>query len=75
MHDAASLQTILKELSGADGVRELKDAPAPSAGTAHSVSESVSYLQAMMDGNTESYYTKLAFGASTDSVSSEGRRV
>jgi len=74
VHDAASLQTILKELSGADGVRELKDAPAPSAGTAHAVSESVSYLQAMMDEDTESEYTESAFGTSTDSDSSEETR-
>jgi hypothetical protein len=37
VHDATPLQTILAELAGADGVRALKDAPAPNAGTAHSV--------------------------------------
>jgi hypothetical protein len=37
MHNAASLQTILMELAGANGVRVLKDAPTPSAGMAHSV--------------------------------------
>ncbi len=37
VHDTASLQIILKELAGADGVRVLKDAPAPGTGTAHSV--------------------------------------
>ncbi len=35
IHDATSLQGILKELAGADGVRKLKDAPAPGIGTAH----------------------------------------
>jgi hypothetical protein len=34
-HDATLLQTILTELAGANGVRALKDAPAPNAGTAH----------------------------------------
>jgi hypothetical protein len=44
VHNTASLQIILKELVGADGVRVLKDAPAPSTGTAHLVANSVSYL-------------------------------
>jgi hypothetical protein len=74
VHDAASLQVILKELSGADGVRELKDAPAPSAGAAHSVTEAVTYLQAMMDGDTDSEYTESAYGVNTDSDSSEETR-
>jgi hypothetical protein len=34
VHDATLLQTILTELAGADGVRALKDAPAPNTGTA-----------------------------------------
>ncbi len=29
VHDATLLQDIMKELAGADGVHELKDAPAP----------------------------------------------
>jgi hypothetical protein len=33
IHDTASLLTILMELAGADGVRVVKDAPAPGAGT------------------------------------------
>jgi hypothetical protein len=37
MHNATLLQFILKELAGADGVRVLKDAPAPGTGTAHLV--------------------------------------
>ena len=45
VHDATSLQTILMELTGADGVRALKDAPTPNTGTAHSVANSVSFSQ------------------------------
>ncbi len=67
MHDVKLLQVILTELAGADRVQVLKNAPAPSAGAAHSVANSVSYLQAMMDGDTNSKYTKLAYGASTNS--------
>jgi hypothetical protein len=37
VHGPTSLQVILAELVGADGVRVLKDAPAPNVGTAHSV--------------------------------------
>jgi hypothetical protein len=63
LHDAASLQTILMELAGADGVRVLKDAPTPSAGTAHSVANLVSFLHTMMDGgDTNSEYTKSTYG-------------
>jgi hypothetical protein len=74
MHDATLLQFILKELVGADGIRVLKDAPAPGTGTAHLVSKSVSYLQAMMGEDTNSAYTKLAYGVSSDSNSSEEER-
>jgi hypothetical protein len=75
VHNATSLQTILTELAGANGVRALKDAPAPKAGTAHSVANSVSFLNSMMmNGNTDSEYTKSAYGASSDSGSSEERR-
>jgi hypothetical protein len=75
VHDATSLQTILMELAGAFGVRALKDAPAPNAETAHSVATSVSFLNSMMmNGNTNSKYTKSAYGASSDSGSSEERR-
>jgi hypothetical protein len=51
------LQYIIKELAGADGVRVLKDAPALGTGTAHLVTKSVSYLQAMMGEDTNSAYT------------------
>jgi hypothetical protein len=74
VHDVTSLQTIITELAGADGVRALKDAPAPNAGTAHSVADSVSFLNTMMNGDTDSKYTKSAYGASSDSGSSEERR-
>jgi hypothetical protein len=72
VHDAASLKTILTELVGADGVRVLKDAPAPSAGMAHSVADSVSFLHSMMDGgDTNSEYTESVYGATSTSESSE----
>ena len=74
MHNATLLQFILKELAGTDNVRVLKDAPAPSTGTAHLVAESVSYLQAMMGEDTNSAYTKSAYGITSDSDSSEGER-
>ncbi len=71
LHDATLLQFILKELAGADGVRVLKDAPAPGTGAVHLVAESVSYLQAMMGENIDSVHTKSAYGVSSDSDSSE----
>jgi hypothetical protein len=67
VHDAALLQIILKEQAGAGGMRVLKDAPAPGAGTAHLIAKLVSYLQAMMDKDTESAYTELAYGVNSDS--------
>ncbi len=71
VHNATSLQDILKELAGADGVRKLKDAPAPGTGTAHSVAESVSYLQAMMDTDTGMDYLESAYAATSNSNSSK----
>jgi hypothetical protein len=62
VHNATLLQFILKELAGANSVKVLKVAPAPGTGTAHSVAESVSYLQAMMGEDTDSMHTKLAYG-------------
>ncbi len=73
VHDATLLQTILTELAGANRVRALKDAPASNAGTAHSVANSVSFLNSMMNIDSESDYTKSAYGASSDSGSSEER--
>ena len=57
----------MKELAGADGVHELKDAPAPGTGTAHSVANLVSYLQAMMDADTDTDYSESAYAATSDS--------
>ncbi len=75
VHNAASLQNILMELARADGVRVLKDAPAPSTGTAHSVADSVSFLHTMMDGgDTNSEYTELVYGATSESSLEEARK-
>jgi hypothetical protein len=74
VHDATLLQTILTELVGANRVRALKDAPASNAGTAHSVANSVSFLNATININSKSDYTESAYGASSDSGSSEEQR-
>jgi hypothetical protein len=71
VHNAALLQIILKKLADADGMPVLKDAPVPSTGTACLVAEWVSYLQAMMDKDTDSVHTKLACGMNSDSDSSK----
>ncbi len=42
---------------------------APGTGTAHSVADSVSYLSAMMDANTDTNYSESAYAATTDSKS------
>jgi hypothetical protein len=73
VHDATSLQDIMKELAGADGVRKLKDAPAPGTGTAHSVADSVSYLQAM-DTDTDTDYSESAYAATSNSNLSKEMR-
>jgi hypothetical protein len=67
VNDATLLQDIMKELAGADGVRELKDAPAPGTGTAHSVADLVSYLSVMMDADTDTDYTESAYAATSNS--------
>jgi hypothetical protein len=75
VHDAMSLQTILTELAGADGVRALKDAPAPNATTRRSAANSISFLNTMMNDNTTtSEYTKSAYSTSSDSSSLEEQR-
>jgi hypothetical protein len=71
VHNATLLQDIMKELAGADGVREFKDAPAPGTGTAHSVADSVSYLQAMIDADTDTDYSESAYAATSNSDSSK----
>jgi hypothetical protein len=73
MHDATLLQTILTELAEANGVRALKDAPAPKTGTEHSVTNSVLFFHSMMNDDTDSEYTESAYGASSDSSSLEER--
>jgi hypothetical protein len=75
VHDATSLQTNLTELLRADKVRSLQDAQAPNTGTAHSVTNLVSFLNSMMlNSNTDLEYTKSAYSASSDSGSSEEQR-
>jgi hypothetical protein len=74
VHNATLLHFILKELVGANGIRVHKDAPAPGTGTAHLDAKSVSYLQVMMGEDTDSAYTKLAYGISSNSNSSKGER-
>ncbi len=74
VYDATLLQFILKELAGADGVWVLKDALAPGTGSVHLVAKSVSYLQAMMGEDTNSVYTKLAYGVSFNSNLSKEER-
>jgi hypothetical protein len=75
VHDATLLQDIMKELAGADGVRKLKDAPAPGTGTVHSVADSVSYLQAMMDADTDTDYSESAYAVtSISNLSKETRK-
>jgi hypothetical protein len=69
VHDATLLQDIMKELAGADGVRKLKDTPAPGTGTVHSVADLVSYLSAMMDADTDTDYSESAYAATSDSKS------
>ncbi len=73
VHDGTLLQFILRELAGADGVRVLKDTPAPGTGTAHLVAKSVSYLQAIMGKDTDSANTESAYGVSSNSDSSEDK--
>jgi hypothetical protein len=69
VHDATLPQDIMKELAEADGVRELKDAPAPGTGTLHSVANLVSYLSAMMDADTDMDYSESAYAAMSNSKS------
>ncbi len=74
VHNATLLQDIMKELAGADGMSELKDAPAPGTGTAHSVADLVSYLSAMMDADTDTDYLESAYAAMSDSESHKETR-
>ncbi len=69
VHNATLMQDIMKELAGADGVRKLKNTPAPGTGTAHSVADSVSYFQAMMDADTDTDYSESSYAATSNSDS------
>ncbi len=69
VHKATLLQDIMNELAGADGVRKLKDVPAPGTGTVHSVTDLVSYLSVMMDADTDTDYSESAYAALSDSES------
>ena len=71
VNHATSLQTIPTELAGANGVRALKDAPTPNTGTVHSVVNSITFLNSMMNIDSDSDYTKSAYGASSKSGASE----
>jgi hypothetical protein len=73
VHDATLLQDIMKELAGADGVHKLKNALAPGTGTAHSVPDSVSHLQAMMDADMDTDYSESAYAATSNSNLSKQR--
>ncbi len=48
---------------------KFKDAPALGTGTVHSVADSVSYLSAMMDADTDTDYLESAYAATSDSES------
>ena len=62
-------------IAGANGVRVLKDAPVPSTGTVHSVTNSVSFLHLMMNGeDTNLEYNKSAYNITFTSESSEEER-
>jgi hypothetical protein len=75
-HDAATVAAILKELAGADGVRKLNDAPAPT-GTANAVSNQVSLLTQLLQqqhGASDTENTECASAAQSDSDSSANHR-
>ncbi len=73
-HDATLLQFILKELVGANGIRDVNDAPAPGTEIVHLVAKSVSFLQVMIGEDTDSVYTKSAYGVSSNRDLSEEER-
>ena len=58
-HDATSVTFILKELAGADGVRNLRDAPDVNAlsqrKAANAVGKSVLYLQKLIHNDSSAY--------------------
>eukprot|EP00804_Cyclotella_cryptica_P012279 CCRYP_013859-RA/>CCRYP_013859-RA protein AED:0.31 eAED:0.31 QI:0/0/0/0.8/0.25/0.2/5/0/913 len=56
-HDATTVAAILKELAGADGVRKLNNAPAPT-GTANTISNQVSLLTQLLQRQHEASNTE-----------------
>jgi hypothetical protein len=66
VHNGTALKVTLMEPVGANGVRVLKDAPAPSTGAVHSIAYSISYLHAMMDNDIDLAHTKLMYSIGTD---------
>ena len=78
VHDATSVARILTEMAAADGVRELRDAPAPtgdsyrSHGDANAVNESVSILRDLLEETAISTDYESAYGTMTDDSESSG---
>eukprot|EP00804_Cyclotella_cryptica_P011508 CCRYP_017067-RA/>CCRYP_017067-RA protein AED:0.60 eAED:0.30 QI:0/0/0/0.5/0/0.5/2/0/565 len=75
-HDATTVAAILKELAGADGVRKLNNAPAPT-GTANAVSNPVSLLTQLLQqqhGASDTDNTKCASAVQSNSNSSVNHR-
>ena len=71
-HNATTVAAMLKELAGADGVRKLNDAPAPT-GTANAVSNQVSLLTQLLQQQhdaSDTEHTEAASAVQTDSDSS-----
>jgi hypothetical protein len=81
-HDKALLKVIMTELTKADSVRTLTDAPAPGTTTANSVADTIKQLKTMtgdilcdrynkyIKDNTMSNYNT-AYGATTDNSSTD----
>eukprot|EP00804_Cyclotella_cryptica_P021145 CCRYP_001466-RA/>CCRYP_001466-RA protein AED:0.26 eAED:0.26 QI:0/0/0/1/0/0.25/4/0/985 len=75
-HDATTVAAILKELAGADGVRKLNDAPAPT-GTANAISNQVSLLTQLLQQQhdaSDTERTKCASAVQSDSDSSANHK-
>jgi hypothetical protein len=71
VHEVTLLQIIVKELVGSDGIWVLKDTTALGTETVHLVAKSVSDLQTMIGEDTNSTYTKSAYGMSPNRDSSK----
>ena len=68
-HDDASLSDILLQLAAADSIRNMKEAPEPEIGAAHSVNEQLTLLQQMIQ-QEHTDYEEEAMGVKSDSDSS-----